>query len=282
MKCTETNYKSKLGMGNALLIGKFYKRVDEVKLAIDSYNKAVNNTVKRKCKHCGQSRRTKSASASSSSLSNDESGSVVGNCPACEASLRAGKRGDKALELTKAYTSLLKELDNVEDGSQIADNELVRYLNQTNAELCHINRVLSKNKEKVNDKENETLSLDALEEILGNLMVEADGLEKDPSPTDNNKYHMVMPVLLRIGKMISRHPTKQFLNYQEHLSKLEAAIRVGERAIDQELLDDTLEASRPPSTTPCFMRDVDVDTMSLLSQSVMNGGSSYNELHGLA
>ena len=116
----------------------------------------------------------------------------------------------------------------------------------------------------------EELSLDALEDFLGALMVEAAGDEKGSNTEgvrgletkdgrlgsrdrglgvrdggglgikdgggldirDGSKYKLIMPVLKRIGKMVSQHPTQHFESYHEHLSKLEAAIRVGERNVD--------------------------------------------------
>ena len=62
---------------------------------------------------------------------------------------------------------------------------------------------------------------------------EVEGVEEEVGSMgglkEGKRYKRIMPVLKRIGKMVCQHPPRQFASYQEHLSKLEAAIRVGDR-----------------------------------------------------
>ena len=54
--------------------------------------------------------------------------------------------------------------------------------------------------------------------------------ESEPSDlvlTDRQKYSMVTPILLRIGNLISCHPTKKFLQYLDGLNELEKRVRCG-------------------------------------------------------
>ena len=45
---------------------------------------------------------------------------------------------------------------------------------------------------------------------------------------DKQKYSMVTPILLRIGNLISCHPTKKFLRYLDGLNELEKRVRKGQ------------------------------------------------------
>ena len=186
------------------------------------------------------------------------------------------------------HRSFLDELDNLDDdrsGAEV-DQELLTCVRETNQQMDNINSNLQRRRheragtdrvghERVGTEvaktgnefgtstPKEELSLDALEDFLGALMVEAAGDEKGNNTEgvrglgtrngrlgsrdrglgikdggggldikDGSKYKLIMPVLKRIGKMVSQHPTHHFESYHEHLSKLEAAIRVGERNVD--------------------------------------------------
>ena len=55
--------------------------------------------------------------------------------------------------------------------------------------------------------------------------------EQDFVLNDKQKYSMVMPILLRIGNMISSHSTKNFLHYLDSLNELEKKVRRGQNVL---------------------------------------------------
>ena len=67
---------------------------------------------------------------------------------------------------------------------------------------------------------------------------EEDGFEpEDEEPdvvlSDRQKHSMVMPVLMRIGNLISCHPTKKFFEYLDALNELEKRVRRGQNFMMQ-------------------------------------------------
>lgn len=223
----------------ALHLGKCYKCVDEVKLAIESYNRNDSTSWKKKSlyRQCTHNKTYKSDGPHSKVKQCKQK-----MCHACITYNKSQRSGDNALKLTKAYISLLNELDKLEEDSlKGIDKDFVQDIEKVNDQLHQINSVLLKKAggnhpqifREFRDERRETLSLDALEEFLGNLMEEAEEIERQSNLKDTKKYKMVMPLLTRIGKMISHHPTKQFLSYHEHLGKLEAAIRVSHRGNEE-------------------------------------------------
>ena len=57
---------------------------------------------------------------------------------------------------------------------------------------------------------------------------EEDTIEEEVVLNDKQKYNLVTPILLRIGNLISCHPTKKFLQYLDGLNELEKRIRRGQ------------------------------------------------------
>ena len=52
--------------------------------------------------------------------------------------------------------------------------------------------------------------------------------EEEVVLSDKQKYNLVTPILLRIGNLISCHPTKKFLQYLDGLNELEKRVRRGQ------------------------------------------------------
>ena len=75
---------------------------------------------------------------------------------------------------------------------------------------------------------------DMTEEFVDEREVQDDELEDNNNVpevlvlNDKQKYARVMPVLLRLGNLISCHPTKKFLQYMDALNELEGRVRKGQ------------------------------------------------------
>ena len=84
------------------------------------------------------------------------------------------------------------------------------------------------------------VACDLQEQIENPLVVDPDQDDTDEFLEENNneedslvlddkqKYAMVTPILLRIGNLISCHPTKKFLRYLNGLNELETRVRKGQ------------------------------------------------------
>lgn len=222
---------SEPSMESALHVGECYQRIDDVQNAIESYNSDTTWKKKSFYRQCTHNKVYRADGSYSKMKQHKQK-----MCHSCIAYNKSQRCSDNALKLTKAYMSLLNKLDEVKINSVAdADRDLIDSIVQLNDQMYHINSVLLQKTgsgtyfHQEEQQQKDTLSLDALEAFLGNLMEEATVLEKQSNLKDTKKHKMVMPLLNRIGKMISDYPTKQFLSYHEHLGKLEAAIRVSHR-----------------------------------------------------
>ena len=65
-------------------------------------------------------------------------------------------------------------------------------------------------------------------ELNSNQMDESDEFETN-ALSDRQKYKIVMPILVKIGNLISCHSTNQFYQYLDGLGKFEKKIRSGQR-----------------------------------------------------
>ena len=56
--------------------------------------------------------------------------------------------------------------------------------------------------------------------------------------SDKQKYNKIMPVLLRLGNLVSVHGTKVFLNYLTEIEEVEKRVRRGQKILGKKVIDD--------------------------------------------
>ena len=106
--------------------------------------------------------------------------------------------------------------------------------------------------------------------------------EYDIALSDRKKYAMVMPILIRLGNLISCHPTKMFLHYLDRMNDFEKRIRRGQN-LDSLINDITAETLDVPDLNtenrirnPLFIEENENVENNIVEEEEANVGESEN------